>query len=339
MTVRDPGSPGTQRLLALLIAGGALIATPACLSELAGDVGAPPDVLAEVFSVACVPDCAGLACGDGGCAGQPSACGACMDHELCEAGLCACQPDCSAAECGDGGCPDQPGACGACPAAAPICQADGTCGVAPCQPDCSAAVCGDGGCADASDAICGACGPGETCVAGQCACVPDCAGRECGDGGCPGLPGACGVCPGGRACSADGYCGACGPEDRDAIAVNGNAPFYVALKCATGCADQPACVADCVQSVGAMSASCTECYRGLTRCVVESCTEACDAGELACGVCVRTAGCLARLQACTGVHTVCTTSCEGRECGYDGCFGACGPGCDDPEVCVHGQCR
>lgn len=47
-----------------------------------------------------------------------------------------------------------------------------------CTPSCTGKVCGDDGCGES----CGACNPGETCRAGQCACLDD---RICGEICCP----------------------------------------------------------------------------------------------------------------------------------------------------------
>ena len=90
-----------------------------------------------------------------------------------------------------------------------------------CVPHCGDAVCGPDGCGGS----CGACGPDETCAAGQCRCAyedcrgaccgddescsfdeccrPDCAGRSCGTDGCGGF---CGACPGDETCDAGGSC-------------------------------------------------------------------------------------------------------------------------------------
>ncbi|MEZ4265533.1 MAG: hypothetical protein R3F39_04080 [Myxococcota bacterium] len=58
----------------------------------------------------------------------------------------------------------------------------------PCVPACGGKTCGQDGCGH----DCGTCQPAEICTAGNCVlCVVDCAGAECGDDGCGGVCGTC----------------------------------------------------------------------------------------------------------------------------------------------------
>jgi len=162
----------------------------------------------------CEPDCEGKQCGNGGCVGQPDACGTCPEGQNCNAqGQCAagpCIPDCNGKVCGNGGCPDQPNACGTCPdgetcnAAGTECVAMGDCG--PAGPDSCMDLCGgqsincfcDDMCVEYGDC----CEDYEACGCGG-PCVPDCTDKECGNDGCDG---SCGTCTGDKVCDASGKC-------------------------------------------------------------------------------------------------------------------------------------
>ena len=111
----------------------------------------------KCVEIPCEPDCTDKECGDDGCGGS---CGECAEGEECEDGACAegpCEPDCSGNECGDDGCG---GSCGQCPGFQEECV-DGAC----CAPDCGVKVCGDDGCGGS----CGQCADGMGCAPdGQC---------------------------------------------------------------------------------------------------------------------------------------------------------------------------
>ncbi len=115
----------------------------------------------------CVPQCAGLECGDDGCGGECGVCPAAVPD--CVGGKCTviCDSDCTGKICGDDGCG---GEC------TPGCLADEMCSPDQqsclCQPDCSGKECGDDGCGGK----CGECPDQGECVAGACAapCYPDC---------------------------------------------------------------------------------------------------------------------------------------------------------------------
>jgi len=65
---------------------------------------------------------------------------------------------------------------------------------------------------DGCGGLCGACGFGEECVAGQCepVCNPQCLNKECGDDGCGSI---CGNCGTDFTCSTDGICTPSAPPD------------------------------------------------------------------------------------------------------------------------------
>ena len=103
----------------------ALATLPACGGGDGGDADAtatdttagadttPAPDAASPDTTACVPDCAGKACGDDGCGGSCGACydqGGAVDASLCQAGTC-CAPQCGGKTCGDNGCGGQCGVC------------------------------------------------------------------------------------------------------------------------------------------------------------------------------------------------------------------------------------
>ena len=143
------------------------------------------------------------------------------------------------------------------------------------------------------------------------ACVADCAGRSCGDDGCGG---ACGTCPGGWLCDADGAC------------VPVCAPDCAGLECGPdGC-----------------GGSCGGCPVG-ERCDLGRCVSGCtsDCAGRACGDdgCGGSCGVCQALAACVAGRCVadCTPDCAGHACGPDGCGGLCGS-CRAGEACVDGLC-
>ena len=191
------------------------------------------ETCSDIQCTACVPDCAGKACGDyDGCGSRCE--GSCDAGKFCSIALGICTDQCDAASC-PGGCCDasgicQPGtvdeqcgahgaACDACPGAGPACVAIG--GTPPqgglCQA-CDSTTCIEGCCSadghcltNGADATCGSYGAacadctlqGSVCLdwgsSATCAeCSPDCEGKSCGDSdGC------------GGACSAECAAGTC----------------------------------------------------------------------------------------------------------------------------------
>lgn len=271
----------------------------------------------------CMPDCQGRICGSDGCAGS---CGECEPEEVCslegrcdpppprcgddvcngEEDCATCPADCGSC-CGDGTCDEARGeSCTTCPAdcgceAGEVCDAgSSTCEA--CAPQCEGRACGDDGCGG----VCGMCDGGVACVAGRCdaPCVPQCAGRECGGDGCGG---ACGACGGGEVCTAEGRCGAAPAQCGDEVCDGDE-------DCSTCPADCGACCGDglCAAAVGEDCSTCpADC--------------GCPGGQ-ACNVPVR------RCEA------VCAPQCAGRNCGADGCGGACGQ-CLGGQECAAGVCR
>ncbi len=170
---------------------------------------------------ACVPQCAGLECGDDGCGGVCGTCPAAAPE--CNAGKCvpSCSPDCSGKECGDDGCGASCGVCDdgvtctvdACVAGTcmqqiePVyCVLDGACvpsgALSPLDP-CKACQPAQTQSAWTSLADGTPCGGSKVCFGGGC-CDPEavCKDSECGDDGCGG---SCGKCTGDDSC-VDGKC-------------------------------------------------------------------------------------------------------------------------------------
>jgi hypothetical protein len=253
---------------------------------------------------ACVPDCAGLACGGDGCGGS---CGNCPEDESCQNGKCVggiCQPECAGKQCGPDGCG---GSCGNCPQGQD-CQ-NAKC-VGGCQPDCDGNQCGPDGCGGS----CGQCPPGLFCNEGHCqqSCQPACDGKKCGSDGCGG---SCGTCPPNFFCSADGHCNAqCQPN-------------CAGMQCGDdGCGGScGTCPPNQTCTNGHCASSC------LPNCTGKQCGD--DGCGGTCGGCPPDQFC--NLQG----HCVadCMPDCAGKECGSDGCGGACGA-CGFSEQCSAGQC-
>ncbi|MGB0589077.1 MAG: hypothetical protein ACPGU1_05300 [Myxococcota bacterium] len=298
--------------------------------------------------------CAGKECGDDGCGGQ---CGSCTFPEQCDAwGQCgeqSCQGDCFGKQCGDDGCG---GSCGTCPAQE-VCT-NFVCTSA-CNPNCLGKQCGDDGCGGS----CGTCQAGLFCHAGSCAeqCDPDCSGKVCGDDGCGG---SCGGCFGGTVCDELGLCVV--PEDCEPDCIGkscgedgcggycGNCPAGWACQAGT-------CLDPCVPNCGARQCgpdscggSCGTCVSGWGCDSDGFCYEGCDAdcvdracgddgcGGL-CGTCAVGASCELETGECVDSSSTDggagtpdgndDCSCEGRECGDDGCGGSCGT-CPDGLICT-----
>lgn len=143
----------------------------------------------------CQPTCTNKSCGaDDGC-GQPCQTGRCSPTTwVCQAGQCVCAPSCTGKACGasDG--------CGG------LCQTGSCSGTATCVA--GTCVCPSGG-VQCSSTCCGA---GQVCTTSYQCCTPACTGRICGpDPSCGvGYQGsgasACGTCPSGKTCNAQGQC-------------------------------------------------------------------------------------------------------------------------------------
>ena len=251
----------------------------------------------------------------------------CADGQTCDGGgnQCVCEPQCDGRICGPDGCGGTCGPCGdeefcteggRCEAVPAQCG-DATCDAGEsclnCPGDCGQ-CCGDGACTDAQGEDCATCPAdcgcpnGEACnaIAHACEaqCVPNCDGRDCGADGCGGT---CGNgCPGDQACSDAGLCvelpAQCGDNTCDAGEDCATCPADCGQCCANGaCADTENC-ATC-------PADCS-CEDG----------ERCDFERRAC-------------------EAACQPTCDGRDCGADGCGGTCGDGCNGDLLCdADGQC-
>jgi len=261
-------------------------------------------------------DCDGKECGDDGCGGS---CGDCAEGEECVLGLCdePCLPDCEGKDCGGDGCG---GSCGDCPEGE-ICADEQEC-LDPCygvgfegccygstlhycdgdhvlQVDCDAQglVCGwmdNVGWYDCTTQA--AADPsGDHPLWCEGGCEPDCEGKECGDDGC-GSQTTCGECDGGETCSDDGICQPPCPGLPAGGCCDGDVLVHCDLM--SGSEAQADCAGDGLRCGWDPSL-------GMYNCVETRATDP------------------------SGVHPrscpwICTPDCAGRECGDDGCGGACG---------------
>ena len=271
------------------------------LSDLDGetqvDVGADAELVVDA-DLPCIPDCKDKVCGDSdGCGGMCTACPG--EQELCVLGKCECIPACEGKDCGPDGCDGSCGDCGA----NEQCSDEGLC-------ECLAEVveCGD---------VC--CAPGEVCHADQC-CLPDCEGKECGSDGCGGN---CGECDDENPCT-DDYC------------LEGGTCQFSKKQDGTECELQDGCVGTCLNG----------------ECVT---VEVCDGQDNDCDDQVdegfpnydedEQADCVDPDDDNDGhlddvdcePQNEAVPSCDGKECGDDGCGGSCGE-CDDDNPCTEDVC-
>ncbi len=307
----------------------------------------------------CFPACEGLVCGDDGCGG---ACGTCPEGTYCGAGGKACIPcTCEGKECGDDGCGNS---CGTCDAGETC--ANGVCvpgGCAPQEgPGCGGCACE--ACVCAEDSFCCETAWDEFCVeecsvdcGGNCPCVPQCENAECGDDGCGGqCPPGCGA---GEFCD-DGTCKPCTCEGKE-CGDDGCGNSCGTCGANEFCNEQGQCIGYYPDScLGLDEPSAPECPEGLS---FAGCCDGsgrvvwCEDGQLFCVDCARydtTCGwhveegfydCKQTGADPSGQYPYdcsfapCEPSCEGKECGDDGCGGQCPPGCDATETCVNGHCE
>ncbi|MBM4397278.1 MAG: hypothetical protein FJ087_16530 [Deltaproteobacteria bacterium] len=187
-----------------------------------------------------------------------------------------------------------------------------------CKPQCDGKQCGNGGCADRPDA-CGTCGSGKTCEAGQCVAC-SCDGKDCGDDGCGTN---CGTCGEGKACDPDHKCvdatecgvcpdgGTCGAGDNYDVACAANECGEVGAygtclgEIVIFCEDDVLYSLDCAYLLGAVCGYNPD--GDFLDCV-------CPDGQHFVG---------GQCEPCT---------CDGRECGDDGCGKDCGS-CGGGEFC------
>lgn len=183
----------------------------------------------------------------------------------------------------------------------------GSGGTTPCTPDCAGKQCGSDGCGGQ----CGMCGEGKTCNVGTftCQCTKNCDGTTCGDDGCGGT------------CSCQNINDTCDQATKT-------------CKCLPDC-DGKECGED------GCGGKCGSCGAGLF-CDNGKCAES-KCGEKICGkdeAGIECGGC-GSSERCSIDQTQCIAcSCEGRECGSDGCGGLCGlGGCGDGQGCnAEGKC-
>ncbi len=343
-------------------------------------------------AIDCVPKCGGKACGADGCGGT---CGDCKDPALpvCHEGQCVakCIPSCVGKACGSDGCGGTCGSCGAdqkcadqaghcvpsgwtCPATKYAAADQCDCGCGAPDPDCAASGVATLGCAPTEVCANGVCTSplpkGWTCPHGQ---YDD--GHHC-DCGCGAIDPDCklpGVtvfgCAAGQTCVADGTCGKCEPNCKDANGKTkscgsdgcggscGSCPDQGSSKpplacidgaCVDGCGPKPLACQTATCGSDGCGGSCGTCGAGAFchegQCKPEpgkSCVGYCK-GK-APGGCSCEDGCDKAGSCCSdfiGV-CVCKSDCTGRVCGDDGCGGTCGI-CDDkakPHCGPKGQCH
>ena len=295
----------------------------------------------------CEPSCGEATCGDDGCGGQ---CGTCNGQDLCVEGKCVCQAACDGKVCGDDGCG---GFCG-------HCEGQDACigGTCVCQPACDGKQCGPDGCGGS----CGNCMGLDQCVEGHCQCVPMCDGVDCGDDGCGGSCGTCtgfdycqgGVCvcqPNclGKQCGSDGCGGSCGDCQEPYTCIGG------ACYCQPNC-DGKVCGSDgCGGSCGSCGQGEICSAAGVCDCVPQCQNKMCGADNCGgvCGECGTFESCNAIGQCICAFllcgdaccpdgdlcveEACCSPSCDGVECGDDGCGGSCGS-CPAQNECQSGLC-
>ncbi len=343
---------------------------PSCTGKVCGDDGCGGTCGQCGEGTFCDPtgqckacSCTGKECGADEC-GKP--CGTCKDGKGCDAtGKCVtAEPHCVTKNVP--GCPGC--ACEAC-----VCELDSFCCdtawdglcVGECVNDCGGPACPEGLCfpmcegfvcgSDGCGGTCGTCKDPAVCFEGNC-CTPSCAGKECGDDGCGGE---CAKCAAGNycdnfkcvACSCEGKecgddgcgnsCGDCG----EGACVDGkcnNMPGCVTLGTPTcgGCPCE-ACVCEldpyCCET--AWDGICVgECINDCGGCPeLKNCGDGkCQTEEFEnCSTCAGDCACADGESCFKGA--CCTPSCEGKECGDDGCGGSCGT-CEAGFGCKEGTC-
>ncbi len=221
-----------------------------------------------------------------------------------------------------------------------------------CQPQCDGKECGDDGCGN----ICGRCELPKTCDSenGQCVdCTAQCTGKECGSDGCGG---SCGTCEDGFECTAAGACecipqclgkfcgddgcgGSCGScTSPDTCSAEGQCvpPGCTDTGCGTRvCGDAP----NQDTCPGVQCGACTDGqFCGADGQCSSTCTPSCDGKECGDDGCApigatECGACTVAGETCiAGQCVACTPNCAGKQCGDDGCGGSCGS-CTAPQVC------
>jgi len=181
-----------------------------------------------------------------------------------------------------------------------------------CQPECDGKECGSDGCGD----VCGLCPPDFVCNDGTCEpfCIPSCQGKMCGDDGCQGV---CGVCAADEVCW-QGQCMV--PPTCESM-----------MNCASGCWFMgDSCYDSCTQGAD-QSAPYYAQFKEIWICVTDVCAPASNPG---CFKSAMMGPCYQQYLACVS----CQPSCDGAQCGPDGCGGICGV-CPANHECVDGICE
>lgn len=179
-----------------------------------------------------------------------------------------------------------------------------------CTPNCVKGLCGSDGCGG----YCG-CEPGTACDGKTCIpCEPKCDGRVCGDDGCGGV---CGECKEGESCVDNNYC----------------SPTCTPKKCDGTFCGNDGCGGTCSCGSGKICGTDSKCYdcdaekncEGKSPCSSDGCGGTC--GGVFCDTnkgdfCNEFLG---ECQPCT---------CDGKDCGDDGCGRACPNNCSEEQVCA-----
>ncbi len=276
----------------------------------------------------CVPDCDGKDCGTDGCYGT------CGDLDGgCDAGFGCVAGVCTEGACEDeGDIPDCDGVCGPESWLADDLCDDGTYGInfnceefewdmGDCAPPCEPTMtCEEAGvdcgphpeCPEDADADCGLCEDGLFCTDDGLCDACSCDGLECGYDEC-GEP--CGDCAEGFFCDDDQLCAECLCDE--------------GWECG---------FADC-------GTNCGECGEGFGcvdhMCVAQTCADSC--GGQGIGGCWCDDSCFNFGDCCPDVcdecpdedaeACACVPECDGKECGWDGCWQDCGT-CDEGAFCT-----
>jgi len=239
-----------------------------------------------------------------------------------------------------------------------VCNAEALACFAECTPDCAGRVCGSDGCGGS----CGTCPGGQSCTAaGQCTtggalcvsyfeCSQDCTDQACADA-ClaPLAPQSASYATAYETCLATN-CAECTTNEcfNDCILTNCREPYANCFfetgtdtcgefySCLNGCGTNQTCQNGCFDTVSTDAWLAALAWED---CIVGECPD-CATNGPNCDACFEQVtgqggACLAQTEACYGV---CEPDCTGKECGSDGCGGECGPGCDEGERCIGGQC-
>lgn len=273
----------------------------------------------------CFPDCLGQQCGDNGCGGI---CGTCAEPKSCSAdGLCKCPFEmCSGLCCEDG----------------EVCNKTECC-----TPTCGDAVCGDDGCGgscgvcqDKWDCVEGSCQPGLKCI-DVSLCLAECSGFGCFQ-----------KCREGASDAelakfddlddcVDEHCADCADDTCHEICL---ATFCADTwdACFTPTKDCPQLI-DCLDNCGLFEDQCRwYCLHEASAAALGSfaylftCT-----GDYCQGVLLASCFFETIEDECAFEYGLCEEGCVkqciGKECGPDGCGGACGD-CDDDNPCTMDSC-